>query len=175
MNYPTSPSNTSTNDLTTFSVPLPLAIHGIAQTFYQSHLEYVEQEKPKQVYLNTLAVYAVHTYLKYLKIETLLETSDSWNPVMQGLSDIADLVLAQGGRLECRPVLPKALSCNVPPEVWSDRVGYVAVQFDPSLHYAHLLGFLPTVAATEVPLEEWRSLELLIGCLSNNGVKNFAC
>lgn len=145
----------SLKDSLTFTVPLTLREHQIAQQFYKQQ---ANPNKAKQVYLNTLAVYAVKFYLSCLGIETEWSTSDSWHPAMQTLADTADLKIKDLGKLECRPVLPEARSCWIPPEVWSDRIGYVAVQFDRSLTQATLVGFVPTADREEFPLNQLRSL-----------------
>ena len=119
-----------------FTMFIPLEAHRQAQQFRQHHADSV---KGKQVYLNTLAVYAVHEYLQILGIDTNLEASLSWNPITQTLSDTAALQVEPQGQFECRPVLPKSESCHVPPETWSDRLGYIAVQFDPQLETATLI------------------------------------
>ncbi|AFZ20250.1 DUF1822 family protein [Allocoleopsis franciscana] len=146
----------------TFTVPLALEAHGRAEEFrrYQSN-----PGKAKQIYLNTLAVYAVHVYLQCRGFETDLERSDSWNPMMQMLMDTADLLVKDHGKLECRPVLPEAEVVGVPPEVWEERMGYVAVQLSESLREATLLGFVQKVAKSEVPLSQLRSLGELPGYL----------
>lgn len=150
-------------DYLTFTVPLTLEAHRIAQQF---HKHQSNSKKAKQVYLNTLAVYAVNFYLKCLGIETEQSASDSWNPVMQTLANIADLEVKDLGKLECRPVLAEVKSCHVPPEVMSARIGYVAVRLDQSLTEATVLGFLPTVAKEEFPLSQLNSLEDLLEHLS---------
>ncbi|MBE9128034.1 MULTISPECIES: DUF1822 family protein [unclassified Coleofasciculus] len=150
--------NSLKNDLT-FTVPLTPDAHKIAQKFHQQQSN---SQKAKQIYLNTLAVYAVNFYLGCLGIETELDASDSWHPVMQTLADTADLCLKNGGKLECRPVLPDAQVCCVPPEVCSDRIGYVAVQLNHSLTEATLVGFLPEVVTTQLPLNQFQSLETLL-------------
>lgn len=146
----------------TFTVPLALEAHSRAEEFrrYQSN-----PGKAKQVYLNTLAVYAVKVYLQCRGFETDLERSDSWNPAMQMLMDTADLLVKDHGKLECRPVLPEAEVVGVPPEVWEERMGYVAVQLSESLREATLLGFVQKVAKSEVPLNQLRSLAELPGYL----------
>lgn len=146
------------NDLT-FAVPLTLIAHQFAQQFYQKQSNL---QKAKQVYLNALAVYAVDFYLKCLGIETDRQASDSWNPAIQTLANTADLEVKDLGKLECRPVLPDAEFCQVPPEVWSNRIGYVAVRCDRALTQATLLGFVPTVNQEEFPLSELKSLEDLL-------------
>ncbi|MCU0527253.1 MAG: DUF1822 family protein [Elainella sp. Prado103] len=146
-------------DDSTFTMPLTLQAHQIAEQF---RIQQSNPQRAKQVYLNTLAVQAVHHYLAWLGIATDLAAGDSWNPVMQSLADVADLVIPDRGKLECRPVLPQAQVCYVPAEVWSDRIGYVAVQFDPDLTEATLLGVVPAVQTSEVSLTALRSLDELL-------------
>lgn len=146
-----------------FTVPLALEAHSQAEQFrrYQSN-----PHKAKHVYLNTLAVYAVDVYLQCREFETDLEKSASWNPVMQTLMDAADLVVKNRGKLECRPVLPDMEFVEVPAEVWSERIGYVAVQLHESLREATLLGFAGKVATSQLPLSQLRSLAELPGYLN---------
>ncbi|WP_414582277.1 DUF1822 family protein [Scytonema sp. PCC 10023] len=81
----------------TFTVTLTLSAHSKAKQFarHQSN-----PQKAKQVYNNTLAVSAVNFYLQCLGFETDLEKSDSWNPAMQSLMDVADLEVKALGKLE---------------------------------------------------------------------------
>ena len=81
----------------TFTMPLNSTVHQLALEFYKQH---ICAPKAKQVYLNTLAVYAVKTYLGYFGIETDLQGSDSQNIVLQMLSDCADLNVKGWGKLE---------------------------------------------------------------------------
>ena len=108
-------------------------------------------DKGKQVYLNTLAVYAVHCYLNWLAIESDLEQSDSWSLGIHGLTDLADLVLPGIGSLECRSILPEETSFIVPPQATENRIGYVAVRLNESLDRAELLGFLGKIAPASQP------------------------
>lgn len=137
--------------------------HEIADKFCQCHSNL---QKAEQVYLNTLAVYAVNYYLQCLGFETDWTQSDSWDSMMQTFLDVADLVVKNYGKLECRPVLPDAEMVYVPEEVWQGRIGYVAVQLDESLQEATLLGFAETVLTQELALSELRSLEELPQYLS---------
>jgi hypothetical protein len=140
-----------------------LEAHSRAEQFrqYQSN-----PGKAKQVYLNTLAVYAVNVYLQCQGFETDLEKSGSCNPMMQMLLDTADLVVKNRGKLECRAVLPNVEVVRVPAEVWAERIGYVAVQLDESLREATLLGFVEKVTRLELPLSQLRSLQALPGYLN---------
>ena len=137
-----------------FTVPLSFEAHSIARHFQnQQSLTH----KAKQVYLNTLAVYAVDFYLRCLGFELNPEQSDSRNPLLVKFMDVADLFVKQLGKLECRPVMPEDEVCQIPPDVWTDRVGYVVVQISQTLKQATLLGFTQTAAA-ELPLSQLRSL-----------------
>ncbi|OUC15142.1 MAG: hypothetical protein B0A82_08305 [Alkalinema sp. CACIAM 70d] len=143
----------------TFTMPISLQAHQVAQQFWRLH---PNQQKAKQVYLNTIAVQTVQTYLQWFGIATDLESGDSWNPALQALADTADLVIKDQGKLECRPVLPNQEVCLVPAEVWQERIGYVAVQLNAELTEATLLGFLPQAGQLEVPLQSLQSLDRLL-------------
>jgi hypothetical protein len=95
-------------------------------------------------------------------VETDWEGSQSRNPVMLSILDVADVQIPNLGKLECRPVLPQDKVVHIPLEVWSDRIGYVAVQFDQSLKQATLLGFSQTAGSGELPISQLRSLEDLL-------------
>jgi hypothetical protein len=143
----------------TFTVPLSSSAHHLAEQFRRKHCN---QKKAKQVYLNTLAVSAVNFYLRCMGIETNWEGSQSRDPVMLSILDVADVEIPNLGKLECRPVLPQDKVVHIPSEVWSDRIGYVAVQLDESLRVATLLGFSQTAGNGELPISELRSLEDLL-------------
>jgi len=119
-------------------------------------------EKGKQVRLNTLSVSFVNSYLQYMGFDTDLEASDSCNPVQQALMDVADLSLKNLGFLECRPVLEGEQFIYIPPEVQSNRIGYVAVQIGKSFREAKLLGFIKQVANDLLPISQLQSLENLL-------------
>lgn len=153
--------NSITEQLT-FSVSLSKEAHGIAQEYSQS---ISNPDQRQQVYLNTLAVYAVDNYLQCMGFETDCQGSDSHDFLVIQLMNVADLKVKNLGKLECRPVLPKAEVCEIPPEVWEDRVGYVAVQFNSDLKEAKILGFTPQAEA-EVPLNQLQSLENFLLYLS---------
>jgi hypothetical protein len=119
-------------------IPLTKHDHQIALCFS------AEQEttaKGKQVYLNTLAVIAVHKCLKWVGIETSLESSDSWHPGRRSIFDVADLFIPDYGRIECRPVLPHQTHVTLPPEAIENRRGCVAVQFYKHMNSVQVLGF----------------------------------
>jgi Protein of unknown function (DUF1822) len=147
----------------TFTTPLGLNAHSKAEEFRQHH---ERPDKAKQVYLNTLAVYAVKIYLQYRDFETDWEHSDSYDPIMQELMNVADLVVSNYGKLECRSVLPTAEFMEIPEEVWEERIGYVAVQLDESLRQAKLLGFVDSVTQKELPINKLRDLAELPAYIS---------
>lgn len=152
----------------TFNLGVPITTRGreYAKKFAA---EQITTAKKTRVYLNTLAVYAVHEYLKITEIETNLEASDSWHPVMRQFHDVADLVIPNLGTLECRPVLPGETEVILPPEVTEERIGYLLVGFNEELTEAELLGFLPMFdpedAPEEIEIDELEPLESLFDCL----------
>lgn len=162
-------SDDSKTDPKIFAVPLTKADRSIAQKFRE------RQGLPQQaerIYRNTLAVKAVQYYLQCLEIETDLETGDSWDPVMQTLADVADLDVLHWGKIECRPVSPGEESVYIPPEVWDDSIGCVAVAIDSSdpkaISEAKLLGFVPRPQQAiedipeRMPICEFQPLDALI-------------
>lgn len=140
-----------------FTVPLSFAAHEMAQRHQKQQSQPL---KAKQVYLNTLAVYSVDFYLQCLGFETDSAKSDCYDPLISKFMDVADLFVPQIGKLECRPTLPEDQSCQIPPDVWSDRVGYIAVQLSQTLKQATLVGFSPTAMA-EIPFSQLTSLSQL--------------
>lgn len=121
-------------------------------------------EKGEQVRFNTLSVSFVNSYLQCMGFETDLEKSGSWDPVQQTLMDVADLSLKNLGFLECRPVVGDAQFVYVPPEVQSNRIGYV-VQITKSCREATLLGFVTQVQTDLLPISQLQPLENLLDYL----------
>lgn len=150
-------------DLNNWALPLPITQTARRQAQEFANMQPTSQ-KAEQVRLNTLAVYVINDYLQMLNVPTNLAVSDSWNPIMRLCADVADLEIVGVGRLECRPLKPQAETCYVPPEVWSDRIGYVAVQIDETAWEANILGFSPTAKA-ELLRAELLPIEALIDCL----------
>jgi hypothetical protein len=149
------------NEVDDFALPLPITQEArtIAQQFAS---EQPTQEKAEQVRQNTLAVLLVNAYLQLLGIPTDLHSSDSWNPVVRLAADVADLEIIGIGRLECRPISSSDSICQIPPEVWDLRVGYLVVQIDDSGQKGHILGFSPTAEEGELAIARLQSLEALI-------------
>ncbi|WP_424102622.1 DUF1822 family protein [Moorena producens] len=150
------------NDLTeklAFSVPITRDWDQVAKTFSR---EQHEPDKAQDVYLNTLAVYAVNFYLQCLEVETDLAASDSTNPALRSLMNVSDLMVKDWGKLECRPVLPGDIVCHIPPESRQDRVGYVVVEINQPSNQAKLLGFAKTAVEGSLEISKIQSLEQLI-------------
>ena len=164
------------NRIITFcpTVPLGREAHAIARQFAA---EQATPQRSKQIYLNTLAVYAVHSYLKWLRIDTDLSQGDSWHPLKRVLFDIADLVLPGIGKLECRPVPPGEgeTAIFLPPEVTEDRIGYVAVQFSENLNEVKLLGFVGAAnisnASEQILIAELQPLNDLLDCIPDTDLQ----
>lgn len=127
-------------------------------------------EKGKQVYLNTLAVYAVDNYLKWLNIKTALHQSDSWNWSIRTFFDVADLMLPSVGKIECRAVLPSEDALVLPQEVTRERIGYVAVRLKEQLDFVEILGFVPARAiigqSEVIEINRLESLDVLIDTIN---------
>ena len=151
--------------------------HQLAAQFAKAHLPNIR--RAKQVYLNTLCVCAVYDYLTQIGIEIEdLSNNESWDLVMQAMSNVADVAIAHQGQVECRPVFQDSTHLQIPPEVWGDRVAYLAVQFDkccnelqfheltlPQLqrfHQVKLLGFVEPIQEEYVPLWQLKPLEILV-------------
>ena len=142
----------------TFKVSLMLSTRICAEKFCRRQNN---PKKAKQVYLNTLAVSAVKIYLSNLGWLTSCEQSDSWNPIMQTLMDVADLEIPNYGKIECRAVLSEQQELIVPPEVQSDRIAYIFVKFGSSLQECELLGFVQNLATNKISLSKLQSMEEL--------------
>ena len=155
----------NTNDIEEFALSLPIT-QTARQTAQQFASEQPTPQKAEQVRLNTLAVCAVNDYLQQiLGIPTDLSKSDSWNPVVRLCADVADLEVIGVGRLECRSLKSYQQTCHIPPEVWSDRIGYVVVQIDESSQEAIVLGFAQTATTEELSVSQLQPIDDLIDCL----------
>ncbi|MGB3191468.1 MAG: DUF1822 family protein [Limnoraphis sp.] len=154
----------------TFTVPLSVKAHQRADEFRQKQLN---TKHAKQVYLNTLSVYAVEFYLKCMGFEPDWKSSESFDPMMQKFSDVADLNVQHLGKFECRPVLPCQQVVSIPLESMNHRRGYFAVQLNKALTEANILGFIKQVYTEEVPLNQLKSLDFFLRYASQieNAVK----
>jgi hypothetical protein len=163
----------NSTDIPLITVPLGGEAHRLARQFaaeaMQLAAEPVRHEVGKRVYLNTLAVYAVHSYLTWQTYETDIHQGDSAHPVLRTRIDVADLVIPGLGKLECRPVWEGEMALALPTEATEDRIGYVAVRFGERLDQGKLLGFAPAVDTSNPPnqlaLADLQSLDDLIDYL----------
>ncbi|WP_427157890.1 DUF1822 family protein [Aliinostoc sp. HNIBRCY26] len=155
----------NTFKLEDFAITLPIS-QAARITAQQFANQQPTSAKAEQVRLNTLAVWVVNDYLQMMDIPTNLTASDSWNPIMQLCTDVADLEVSSVGRLECRPVLASSQFCSIPPETWEDRVGYVVVQVDDAEKEAQILGFVKNVATETLALSQLQPIETLIDRLA---------
>ncbi|MBE9179091.1 DUF1822 family protein [Oculatella sp. LEGE 06141] len=145
----------------TLTVPLNADAHQQARQFAA---EQADSTTGKRVYLNTLAVWAVHRYLTWMQIDTDLAQSHSWNVGLNALFQATDLVLPQLGRLECCPVLPGDVAVAIAPTPLPDVIGYMAVQLNDRLDQVQLLGFVSATvddATEQLPLERFQPLDAL--------------
>ncbi|NJN73215.1 MAG: DUF1822 family protein [Limnothrix sp. RL_2_0] len=140
----------------TISLPITNEARQIAQKFSEQQ---ITPEKAHQVYQNTLAVLVVNNYLRILQISTDLTQGESWDPLLQLSSDVADLMVIDHGRLECRPCENIEGVCRVPLEAQVDRIGYVAVQICEAAQEARLLGFHDFVEGDNLPIEQLRQMK----------------
>ncbi|AFY55336.1 Protein of unknown function (DUF1822) [Rivularia sp. PCC 7116] len=145
----------STTQKLSFTVNLSFEAHSIAQELVS---KISNQKKRQQIYLNSLAVFAVNHYLLCMGFETDYLEGDSRNPVAVQLMNVADLIVKDIGKLECIPILAETEVVEIPPEVWEDRVGYIFVELNDSLKEANILGFIPK-ARDKVFLSKLNSLE----------------
>ncbi len=146
------------NNLEEYGIALPLA-QSAYSTANQFAAEQVNSDKAERVRLNTLAVYLVNEYLNLMGITTNITGGDSWNPIMRMSADVADLEITGFGYLECIPCKHPQSSYTVPPEVWSNRIGYIVVQIDDSLREGTILGFASRVQNGVISqLDSWDNL-----------------
>ncbi|MEL6880632.1 MAG: DUF1822 family protein [Cyanobacteria bacterium J06607_10] len=120
-------------------------------------------DKAEQIRQNTLAVCVVNAYFQLLDIPTALAESDSWNPMMQMMANVADLKLPEVGVLSCRVVTQSDSACYIPPEDWHDRAGYIAVSLNEAAQEATLIGFLAVAPQSDyVALAQFEDIEAVI-------------
>ncbi|MEL6939000.1 MAG: DUF1822 family protein [Cyanobacteria bacterium J06598_1] len=142
------------------TLPITTEFQQVAQRFAQNC---PFEEKAVQIRRNTLAVCVVDSYLQLMDIPSAIAQGDSWKPMMQMMSDVADLPLPEAGVLSCRVVDTVAETCYIPPEAWDERMGYVAVALDEAAQTATLLGFsLSAHEMEQLPLSRFEPIESLL-------------
>lgn len=139
-----------------FTVPIGGKMIKIAEKLSQQQRN---QQKNREVYLNTLAVLAVDFYFQCMEIETELEKSSGLDSVIPSLMNTASLFVKDKGLLECRPVLPREGFCYIPPEVLSERIGYMVVEINEADRQARILGFVKSVQNENLPLTRLSPLQ----------------
>jgi Protein of unknown function (DUF1822) len=114
-----------------------------------------------------LALQSLRFYLQLMGVATNLADSDCLNPVLGLLSQGADLLLPTG-RLECLVLDDARQGCDIPPDAWTDRLGYVVVRLDEANAQAELVGFVQTLAADPswLPLSMVQPIEALLDVMA---------
>uniref|UniRef100_B8HUE6 DUF1822 domain-containing protein n=1 Tax=Cyanothece sp. (strain PCC 7425 / ATCC 29141) TaxID=395961 RepID=B8HUE6_CYAP4 len=144
------------------TIPISASDRSLAEEFSQQQFT---QARARQVYLNTLAVLCLHHYLDMLGIPNQLDRSESWDPVDRLLADVGDLYLPDRGRIECRPIRTGESVCQIPPEVWEERLAYMVVEIDRPCRAGTVLGFVPQVSQSQLAIGELRPLEAFLDYL----------
>lgn len=147
------------------TVSLSEEIKKLARNFSSQQLDHENRQK---VFLNTLAVYAVHTYLKRGDIETDLDKSSSWHPIDRALFDVSDLYVPHlEVSIECCPVKSNQKIVNLTSNALDKAIlGYVAVQFLETLDEVRLVGYLSgdkiDDKLSELPLDEFEHVSKIV-------------
>ncbi|MEO1375602.1 MAG: DUF1822 family protein [Cyanobacteria bacterium J06635_10] len=142
-----------------FTIPLGTKPHSIArQKAHDVCNTDKDKGRQKRVYLNSLAVYAVDFYLKFLGFETDFEQSQSQNMLMLQFLTEADLMVKNIGKFECIPVEKDTEDCEITSDVFLDRSA--------SEQEAIILGFTKTPSA-KIDLNQLLSVDDLIDFLTD--------
>lgn len=150
-----------------FTIPLGTKAHELARKCSQAVCNTdKDKNKVERVYLNSLAVYAVDFYLKFLGFETDLEESNSQDKLMLQFLTEADLPVKNIGRFECIPIKENTEHYNISLEVSCDRIGYIIVKLNASQREAVVLGFIKTYKPS-LNLNQLHSVDDLIDYLSD--------
>jgi hypothetical protein len=151
-----------TDNFPGLDILLSVEDHALARHFA------AEQKSPakgKRVYLNTLAVAALHTYLTWLNIESDLDSSYSLHPLQRSAFDRADLYIPDLGRLDCVITLPGE-TFAASPLASKDTIAQVLVQFSESLSSVRLVSYCLVIGEPEEEIltdfnEGWFEIEQL--------------
>jgi Protein of unknown function (DUF1822) len=155
--------NDNDSQLLRFTVALSHDAHEIAHKTIQKIASPI---KAKQVYANTLAVYAVDFYLQCMGFNPDWLGSESRNPLLIQLTNVADLNIQDVGKIECIPISSNLGACEIPPESADRRIGYLPVQINDAQTEATLLGFSTQKSGT-IELDRLDDLEYAIEYLTN--------
>jgi len=148
------------NNIEDFSISLPIitAARNTAQRFASQQ---TSPEAAERVRRNTLSILVMCNYLEMMGIDTNLEASDSWHPVVRLCADVADLEIVGVGKLECRSLQAGESTCYMPPEVWEDRIGYTVLRLEEDGRSATILGFVKKVSTEYLALDRLEPIENL--------------
>jgi hypothetical protein len=128
--------------------------------------------KGKQVYLNTLAVCALHHYLRWLSIDSSLAQSDCWQPNLRSIFNLADLFLPNLGCLECRIVTEASNIVEIVRSPKDDCLGYAIFRPHEDLSNVDLLGFVSTSQVKDevvaIDSNDWQSLDILLETIEHH-------
>jgi Protein of unknown function (DUF1822) len=161
----------NSNNISNFTIPLDRTAHEWAAKFASDQ---TSTAKGKQVYLNTLAVWAVRQYLSWTcQLDLDLSQGDSWQIELQSIMNVADLVIPGVGKLECVPVLPSVTEIQLSPLI-DDRIGYVMVQFSENLNSVQLLGFVSQSTVEVISIDQIQDLEELLDLIYLDRVNNLS-
>lgn len=131
--------------------------------------------KGRQVYLNTLSVWAVRQYLSCVcQLDLQLSHGDSWQVELHSIMNVADLVIPHLGKIECVPVLPNMTEVLISPELTDERVGYVMVQFSEDLSSVEILGFTPPPEFNLIPIAQLQPLDNLLDLIYSTRLNNLS-
>ncbi|WP_310484124.1 DUF1822 family protein [Chamaesiphon sp. VAR_48_metabat_403] len=119
-------------------------------------------KQDRQMYLNSLAVYAASWYLQCLQFETQHDRSEDW--WIQYLSKSAALEIGKIGKIECVPVTGNTATVTLSKDLEIDRVGYLFVRLNEALTSAEIIGFMPKYSEI-VRLDRLQSTDDLIDYL----------
>ena len=72
----------------------------------------------------------------------LLLAQPPWSKSDRALFNLADLILPDLGKLECRYILPGEQEVKIPLEARDNRIGYLVVQLEAELKQVELIGFI---------------------------------
>lgn len=152
------------NIITPFFVPIQIS-QAVLDRARKLAAEQTTEEKAKKVYQNTVALGAVASYLDWMEFKTDLSQGESWNSAIRHFNDVADLVLPDIGRIECRPLCGHETAISLPPEATENRIGCVLVELEEEADKVKILGFVPADDGGNLPkvvtLEDLQSLEEL--------------
>jgi Protein of unknown function (DUF1822) len=161
--------NNNLNTLWDLTIPFPVTA-SFRQQARAYALQYFTQDTHERTYLNTLAVLVADAYFRLLNFQTNLTKAERWNASRRLWSEANELELVGLGNLECRVITAGQQTLILPPETWSDRIGYLFVEIASSEKVATLIGFLPAfdpdTFGEEVAIANLKSMDEMIDYLA---------